>query len=70
MANAGKPCCAGGNIDAKIVGKADVAAMRFEGTSGPTHDTQPVFEWSQDFASTPHYGQPHSFPFGWELLFA
>jgi hypothetical protein len=70
MADAGKPCCAGGNIDAKIVGKADVAAMRFEGTSGPTHDTQPVFEWSQDFASTPHYGQPHSFPFGWELLFA
>jgi hypothetical protein len=64
----GKPCCVGGNIDAKLVGSADVKALRFEGVSGPTHETQPVFAWTEDYSATPHYGQPASFPFSWTML--
>ena len=65
----GKACCASGNIDAKLASAADVKAVRFEGVSGPTHETQPVFEWTADYASTPHYGQPQKFDFGWVMLF-
>ena len=57
-----------GNIDAKFVGAADVAAMRMEAVSGPTHEQQPVFEWAPRFAAVPHYGQPESFPFGWQVF--
>lgn len=64
----GRKCCVGGNIDAKLAGRADVRALRFEGISGPTHETQPVFAWTPDDA-TPHYGQPERFAFDWELLF-
>ena len=66
---AGKPCCADGAIDAKVVGAADVRALRFEGVCGPTHDAQPVFQWTSAYAATPHHGQPPSFPFGWTMLF-
>jgi hypothetical protein len=56
-----------GNIDAKIVSREDVLAMRFEAVSGPTHDDQPVFEWnSVTSALAPHYGQPTRFDFSWE----
>lgn len=64
----GKPCCADGNIDAKLVGYADVAALRFEGVSGPTHEQQPIFTWTDAYRHTPHYGQPQRFSFGWEML--
>ena len=65
----GLPCCADGNIDAKLVGFEDVKAVRFEGVSGPTHDQQPVFEWTEAYSGTPHYGQPNRFAFGWTMLF-
>jgi len=65
----GLPCCADGNIDAKMVGFEDVKAVRFEGVSGPTHDQQPVFEWTEAYSGTPHYGQPKRFAFGWTMLF-
>jgi len=60
-----------GNIDAKLVGLADVKAMRFEGISGPTHETQKVFSWATANMTEPcpHWGQPESFPFGWTTLF-
>ena len=64
----GQPCCADGNIDAKLAGHADVAALRFEGVSGPSHETLPVFEWTAAYASTPHYGQPARFGFNWTML--
>ena len=70
LAEQGAPCCASGNIDAKIVGAADVKALRFEGISGPTHETQPVFEWTNAYKSTPHYGQPERFTFDWTMLLA
>jgi hypothetical protein len=40
-----------------------------EGVSGPTHDQQPVFEWTEAYSGTPHYGQPKRFAFGWTMLF-
>lgn len=62
---AGEGRAAFGNTDAKIADEADVRALRFEATSGPTHDDQPVFEWAGEWASSPHHGQPRAFDFGW-----
>lgn len=59
-----------GNTDAKFVDEADVRAMRFEGISGPTHQTQPVFAWSGEWAAFAHHGQPAAFGFGWVNLTA
>ena len=59
-----------GNIDAKLAGADDVMNMRFEAVSGPTHETQPVFDWDNASitALAPHYGQPQRFDFGWVMF--
>jgi hypothetical protein len=66
-----------GGIDTKTTNDQWMPAMRAAANCGPTHDTQPVFSWSQFEQLTnqtwPHYGQPDTFDFGfvdmqWEQL--
>ena len=60
-----------GNTDAKMVGRADVLAMRLEAVSGPTHDDQPPFAWTaKTDGLAPHYGQPALFNFSWTVFSA
>eukprot|EP00047_Mylnosiga_fluctuans_P004463 m.234677 g.234677 ORF g.234677 m.234677 type:complete len:523 (+) comp12695_c0_seq1:41-1609(+) len=56
---------AGGAIDAKCTSSALVRDMRVMVVSGPTWDEQPVFEWTEQFQGTAHYGQPDRFQFPW-----
>jgi len=56
--------------DAKLADETDVARMRFEGISGPTHQTQPVFSWTGEWKAFAHFGQPEAFDFSWVNLTA
>ena len=57
---------AGGAIDAKLTSASDVKAGRAHVICGPTHESQPVFKWSDwHGAPTPHAGQPDVFDFDW-----
>ena len=57
-----------GNTDAKLVGRGDVLALRFEFVVGPTHDDQPAFAWAGEWEKLPHEGQPAVFNFTWQLV--
>jgi len=60
-----------GAIDAKYTSFAHVLAKRTIAISGPTHDDQPVFQWSQADPSVqevPHVGQPDRFDFDWVVM--
>lgn len=60
-----------GAIDAKYTNFAHMRAKRTIAISGPTHDDQPVFDWTQADLSvqkTPHVGQPDRFDFDWVVM--
>jgi hypothetical protein len=61
-----------GAINAKITWPAGVNHLKATVVAGPTHDQQPVFEWtplvSRLFNSTYHYGQPTRFDGQWKVL--
>eukprot|EP00966_Prymnesium_polylepis_P326549 7382463-Prymnesium_polylepis.1 len=59
-----------GNTDAKLVDEVDVGLMRYQGISGPTHQTQPVFAWRGQWLAFAHHGHPDAFGFGWVNLTA
>lgn len=72
LSPANMPLCyrnAFGAVNAKITNSHEVAKFRTQFVAGPTHDTQPVFSWTPEINAlfpTPHYGQPHTFNFGWQ----
>ena len=57
-----------GGIDSKITDLEGLKKMEFWAQEGPTHDTQPPFEWSTEYEYMPHLGQPNRVEFGWELF--
>ena len=59
-----------GNTDGKWVDESGVRSLEFYGIVGPTHDTQPPFEWSGEWSGFPHWGQPERFAFDWVTLSA
>merc|ERR1719460_12968 len=59
-----------GGIDAKVVSRCLLKGMMVQAISGPTHDSQKVFRWTDDtgrstFPGWPHAGQPDVWNFGW-----
>eukprot|EP00730_Choanoeca_flexa_P008596 TRINITY_DN12510_c3_g1_i1.p1 TRINITY_DN12510_c3_g1~~TRINITY_DN12510_c3_g1_i1.p1 ORF type:complete len:541 (+),score=163.10 TRINITY_DN12510_c3_g1_i1:25-1623(+) len=57
-----------GAIDCKIVSSQNVKAMSVVAIAGPTHEVQPVFNWTGAWTNAtafPHYGHPVSFDFDW-----
>jgi len=52
-----------GGIDTKVTSHRLIKSLTFEAINGPTYQQQPVFEWTQEFASTQHVGQPQRFDF-------
>lgn len=60
-----------GAIDAKATSWSRMQHGRLESdaVSGPTHDQNPVFEWTDALgALAPHCGQPPRFEFGYETM--
>lgn len=54
-----------GAIDAKIADSKDVKDMKTLAVAGPTWDSQPVFAWTEEWDSVPHYAQMQVFDFDW-----
>ncbi|DAZ99424.1 TPA: LOW QUALITY PROTEIN: hypothetical protein N0F65_004057, partial [Lagenidium giganteum] len=53
-----------GAIDAKVTSLGQAQQLECEAVSGPTHDDNPVFEWTEELAQqTPNYGHPRRFDF-------
>eukprot|EP00753_Platysulcus_tardus_P008372 PLAT15929.1.p1 GENE.PLAT15929.1~~PLAT15929.1.p1 ORF type:complete len:572 (+),score=269.22 PLAT15929.1:1758-3473(+) len=59
---------ADGSIDAKITSMKMMDAGQVLVQSGPTHDQQPVFEWSNGDWNCSHVGQPNRWDFGWVTM--
>jgi hypothetical protein len=57
-----------GAIDAKLTTVALAKQMRFWAQAGPTHDSQPVFDWGTTRVDAPHAGQPDRWDFQWTEL--
>jgi len=57
---------AGGCYDTKGTNFEMAKEMRSEAVNGPTAQGQPVFRWTNEFASVSHVGQPSDFDFKFE----
>jgi len=57
---------AGGCYDTKVTNFKMAKEMRSEAVNGPTAQGQPVFRWTNEFASVSHVGQPQEFDFKFE----
>jgi hypothetical protein len=57
----------GGALDVKVTDQVMLKDFAYIAQSGPTHDQQAVFVWSQtpNCAGTPHAGQPDVWNFDW-----
>lgn len=55
---------AGGGIDTKIANLEMLKNVYSIIQSGPTHDQQPIFSWTQ-FPNISHYGLPPKYNFEW-----
>jgi len=60
--------CTCGGIDSKVTSDTWIKKMKATGIDGPTYYEQPVFQWTAQFSSTPHYAQPNVFNFDWEIF--
>lgn len=61
---------ADGAVNAKFTSATRLAKGQLLFVAGPTHDDQPVFDWSTAPASvqqTPHAGQPDRWDFDWAI---
>jgi len=56
-----------GAIDSKTSNYAKAMAMACDAKQGPTHQSLPVFQWSE-FTKVPHAGQPDSFDFDYVVM--
>eukprot|EP00455_Lapot_gusevi_P032362 TRINITY_DN3529_c0_g1_i3.p1 TRINITY_DN3529_c0_g1~~TRINITY_DN3529_c0_g1_i3.p1 ORF type:complete len:535 (-),score=171.08 TRINITY_DN3529_c0_g1_i3:144-1748(-) len=55
-----------GSTDAKMTSSKLVPSLSSYAVCGPTHDQQPVFQWSTSpFQTLPHHGHPDRFDFDW-----
>mmetsp|Transcript_26334 Transcript_26334/g.73628 ORF Transcript_26334/g.73628 Transcript_26334/m.73628 type:complete len:590 (-) Transcript_26334:224-1993(-) len=60
-----------GAVDGKYTSFAHVRAQKVVVVSGPTHDDQPVFDWSRTSTlatMVSHVGQPDRFDFDWVVM--
>eukprot|EP01121_Diplochlamys_sp_Union-15-3_P017329 TRINITY_DN607_c0_g1_i1.p1 TRINITY_DN607_c0_g1~~TRINITY_DN607_c0_g1_i1.p1 ORF type:complete len:533 (-),score=75.69 TRINITY_DN607_c0_g1_i1:57-1655(-) len=58
-----------GGIDSKITSNQMIQDVICAGSCGPTHDDQTPFRWStSSWPNTPHFGQPDTFDFPWEIM--
>ncbi|GAB9466525.1 Peptidyl-prolyl cis-trans isomerase [Globisporangium polare] len=60
-----------GAIDAKVTswGRMQQGKLESEAVSGPTHEQNPVFEWTMALsAMSPHVGQPQRFNFTYQTM--
>jgi len=57
-----------GAIDAKITSNALSSSMLSEIVCGPTHDSQPIFEWNSQWSNVAHFGQPQFFAFNFTKM--
>ncbi|KAJ0402443.1 hypothetical protein P43SY_000596 [Pythium insidiosum] len=58
-----------GAIDAKVTSLEKFARLECDAEAGPTHDTNPVFEWTSDMrALAPSMGHPERFDFGFVTM--
>jgi hypothetical protein len=57
-----------GAIDSKIASVSLVNNFTCYAAAGPTHQSLPPFEWTAQFDSQPHWGQPTVFDFDWVLV--
>ena len=54
-----------GGIDSKVTSFSRMMDGFSHAESGPTHDTQAIFQWSGSaWENQTHYGQPDVFDFG------
>jgi len=59
-----------GGVDSKVTNRCLAKLLQCNAISGPTHDTQKVFKWTDKngkelFPGSPHDGLPDSWGFGW-----
>ena len=57
----------GGGIDTKLANFEMLKGVYSTIQSGPTHDQQPVFDWTQ-FPKVSHYGLPPKYDFDWIVV--
>lgn len=60
-----------GAIDAKVTswGRMQQGKLESDAVSGPTHDQNPVFEWTEALSvMSPHIGQPQRFNFTYQSM--
>jgi len=57
-----------GGIDSKITDNLLIQQMTAWAVSGPTWDSQPVFAWTNTWATVPHFGMPQVYNFYWEFM--
>jgi len=57
-----------GAIDAKITDERMSKVLESKAVCGPTWESQPIFAWTAEWQSTPHYGQPISFGYNFETM--
>jgi len=57
-----------GGIDSKVTSYQLLQDYVVQGISGPTYYEQQAFEWTGQWETTPHYGQPNKFYFDWEFF--
>ena len=56
-----------GGLDTKIANYEMLKGMYSVIQSGPTHDQQPAFSWTQ-FPNVSHYGLPPNYDFDWIVV--
>lgn len=71
--NASPNCYSGafGAVNGKITSSSRIPRYQIEFVGGPTHDTQPVFAWTDAVNrqfNTAHYGQPKVWNFDWQTV--
>jgi len=52
-----------GAVDSKVTSYKLALALECEAICGPTHLTQPIFEWDAQWSNVSHVGQPNRFSF-------
>jgi len=57
-----------GGVDSKITSYSLAQTLTSIAISGPTHESLVPFSWKFNPWNYPHYGQPTTFDFDWELM--
>jgi len=57
-----------GGIDCKVANSEMVSNLQTLAVCGPTWQSQPVFAWTEEWSSSPHYGQVDVFDFDFVMM--